>query len=588
MAGLPGIVIKIAANTKDAVDGLNKVNSALGRSATAAEKSAARWEALGKGVKGIAVGAAAAIGFDRVTDAIGQSITAASDLNESLSKSNVVFGMNARNVERWADTMLDRFNVTEQAALESASTYGNLFSSFGVAQDKAATMSKRLVEHAADLAAFGNTGIDEALAAITSGISGEMEPLKRYGVTLLDVRVKEEARTSGLWDGVGALSLAAKSEAAFNLILKDSKNAIGAVDRESAGYSQTLKAIDSAAKQGAATIGQEFLNAIQSTSQALGGPDGLKESIGGTAESVADMIAPVGEITGYITGLGAEVEKLTGGFIDLGGGIENILNTLPGVSVFMGWRQWGSDIRDAREESLRFVNTFKDGKAALIGLAQAKNLIPAVSSEIDGIGTSAKTAKTDVDRLKGAIDALYGRNQSRVQQRIELRRLRQEGPGESGQRKTKVGTPGMTVDQFGLPVAGMTYTDKMTSFTTADDARLFGVQYAQKASEYAQTFKSGAKQAQILQSAQDYIAQTVDGFVKNPQRFASSLIGAPDYLTSPGPWEFDLGPSAKGGTMIKIDKVVVQAETPGEVTRKLKDWQRYKASGPGGPVSPFG
>ena len=55
-----------------------------------------------------------------------------------------------------------------------------------------------MVQLAADLASFNNTSIEEALTSLQSGISGETEPLKKYGIVLSDVRLKEEALRLGL------------------------------------------------------------------------------------------------------------------------------------------------------------------------------------------------------------------------------------------------------------------------------------------------------------------------------------------------------------------------------------------------------
>src|SRR3990170_3191436 len=55
------------------------------------------------------------------------SLNAASDLNESLSKTNVVFGQSAASIVDWSTTTAGSLGISQQAALEAVGTYGNLF-----------------------------------------------------------------------------------------------------------------------------------------------------------------------------------------------------------------------------------------------------------------------------------------------------------------------------------------------------------------------------------------------------------------------------------------------------------------------------
>ena len=90
----------------------------------------------------------------RVTDFIGDSITAASDLNETLGKSRIVFGSSAKDVERFGDTSAKSLGISKQAAIEAAATFGNLFIGLELGEPKAADMSQSLVTLAGDLASL--------------------------------------------------------------------------------------------------------------------------------------------------------------------------------------------------------------------------------------------------------------------------------------------------------------------------------------------------------------------------------------------------------------------------------------------------
>jgi len=95
-----------------------------------------------------------------------QLIDAASGLEESMSKVNVVFGDAAGSVVRFSEQAAVNLGISKQAALEATGTYGNLLQAFGIGQSAAQDMSTSLVQLAADLASFNNANIDDVLLAL--------------------------------------------------------------------------------------------------------------------------------------------------------------------------------------------------------------------------------------------------------------------------------------------------------------------------------------------------------------------------------------------------------------------------------------
>lgn len=146
----------------------------------------------------VGVGIAAAFAFRGVFNTIGDVITAASDLNETVSKIGVVFGDQASKIIALGQTSASALGLSTNAALAAAGTYGNLFRAMGLAEAKSADMSTALVKLAADLASFNNTSVEDALDAIRSGLVGEIEPLRRFGVNLTAVTIEQEAMRLGL------------------------------------------------------------------------------------------------------------------------------------------------------------------------------------------------------------------------------------------------------------------------------------------------------------------------------------------------------------------------------------------------------
>ncbi len=210
---------------------------------------------LGGAIAGLASGAA-------LGSFLKDSVSAASDLGESLSKVNVVFGKSSKIVSQFASNSATALGQSRQQALEAAGTFGNLFVSMKIGQKTSANMSTKLVALASDLASFNNTDPAEALDALRSGLTGETEPLKRFGINLNDAQMRAEAMRLGLGKINGTLSPLQKAQASYSLILKQSTTAQGDFSRTSAGLANQQRIMSAKLTDAKAAIGQQLLPAM--------------------------------------------------------------------------------------------------------------------------------------------------------------------------------------------------------------------------------------------------------------------------------------------------------------------------------------
>lgn len=221
-----------------------------------------------QGAKGLGIGigaAAATKAFDLVGNAVsgvvgyvGEAVEAASDLDETISKSRVVFGDAADGVEAFGNTAADAMGMSKQAAIEAAASFGNVFKGVGIGQQKAASMSETLVKLAGDLASFNNIDPTEALDKLRSGLAGESEPLRSVGVFLTEAQVKAKGMQLGLADAHGELSEGAKILARYQLILDQTGTAQGDFARTSDGLANTQRRLDAKLEDSQARFGKSF------------------------------------------------------------------------------------------------------------------------------------------------------------------------------------------------------------------------------------------------------------------------------------------------------------------------------------------
>jgi hypothetical protein len=314
--------------------------------------------------KAFAVAAAAAgamaikIGID--------SVQSASDLNEEISKAEIIFGDVADEIKDFSRTADRALGLTQKEALEAASTFATFGKAAGLTDRDLAKFSKSATTLASDLGAFYNTNADEAITAIGAALRGESEPIRKYGVLLNDATLKAKAMEMGLYDGKGALDLQAKSLAAYEVILDQTTDAQGnfaATSDDLAGQQKILKAqienLKAEMGTGLLPVAKDVVTQLNFMALAFGGkdPEGLSER--------------ARELAGVYDGQG-------GGGYNLGLALKNIGDG--------------------------FAKLFKaftdDGDEATDGMTEFANALNSVASGINAVSRAYSGAKTTFKDMK--------------------------------------------------------------------------------------------------------------------------------------------------------------------------------------------
>jgi len=196
-------------------------------------------EKAGFALKKAFVPATAALGA--LTAAAVPAVAAASDLEESISKVNVIFGEGAEAVRNFSETAATSLGLSQQAVLDAAGTFGTFGKAAGLGGQDLAQFNNDFTTLAADLASFNNTSPEQAIEAIGAALRGESEPLRSYGVLLNDATLKAEALELGIYDGTGALTDQQKILAAQAAIYKQTGDAQGDFQRTQEGLAGQTK-----------------------------------------------------------------------------------------------------------------------------------------------------------------------------------------------------------------------------------------------------------------------------------------------------------------------------------------------------------
>jgi hypothetical protein len=251
---------------------------------------------FGRNISRAFAAAGITLGTAAVFKGLSEAIADASALNEEVSKSQQVFGDSAVAIEAWSKTTANSLGIAQVEALRATGTFGNLFATVGAGQEEAAAMSQELVTLAADLASFNNADISDVLLAIRSGLIGEAEPLRRYGVLLSETRVQQEAMAASGKDNVKELTNQEKALARYNIILNDTAVAQGDFGRTSEGLANQSRILRAQLADLSAELGTKLLPAM------LG--------IVSATNDLIDAFTQAGDTFEPIEGLGDSIETI--------------------------------------------------------------------------------------------------------------------------------------------------------------------------------------------------------------------------------------------------------------------------------------
>jgi hypothetical protein len=212
-------------------------------------------------IKKAAIPAAAAL--TAVAAAMKPAISAASDLEENMSKVSVIFGEGAKSVEDFSKTAAKAMGQSKNSVLQAAGTFGTFGKAAGLGGQDLATFSNKFTALASDLASFNNTSPEEAINAIGSALRGEAEPMRKFGVLLNDATLKAEAMALGIYSGSGALTDQQKILAAQSAIYKQTADAQGDFERTSDGLANTSRILKAQMENLQASIGKGLLPVVQ-------------------------------------------------------------------------------------------------------------------------------------------------------------------------------------------------------------------------------------------------------------------------------------------------------------------------------------
>jgi len=207
--------------------------------------------------------AIAGAAFGGIAIGLGKSVKVASDLSESINAVNVAFGSSAKGILDFGKTAATTLGVSSldfnNAAVRFSAFADRIVGKGGDASGFVAEISTR----AADFASVFNIEVAEALGVFQSGLAGEAEPLKRFGINLLDSEVKAFAMANGIGEVGRQLTETEKVQARYGLLMEATAKTQGDFANTSSGLANASRILSAQIVGLQGEIGDALLPAIE-------------------------------------------------------------------------------------------------------------------------------------------------------------------------------------------------------------------------------------------------------------------------------------------------------------------------------------
>ena len=213
------------------------------------------------GLKALNV-AAVAITFRKIGHFIAQAVTESNKYQEDLNLFTVALGQYAAEAQNYAEKVSNVMGIDPAQWLRNQGVFNTLLTGFGDTAERAQLMSQNLTQLGYDISSFFNISIEDAMQKLQSGISGELEPLRRLGYDLSQARLEQTALNLGIKESVANMTQAEKAELRYYAIMTQVTTAQGDMARTLEAPANQLRILQAQLTQAARAIGNIFIPAL--------------------------------------------------------------------------------------------------------------------------------------------------------------------------------------------------------------------------------------------------------------------------------------------------------------------------------------
>lgn len=261
---------------------------------------------------------AAALTLKKAGNIVASWINESNEYVENLNLFTVSMGEYAEEAQKYAEQVGEVMGINPSEWMRGQGVLMTLASGFGVAGDRAYTMSQQLTQLGYDLSSFYNVSVEEAMSKLKSGFAGELEPLRSWGYDLSQAKLEAVALSLGIDKSVSSMTQAEKAQLRYYAIMEQVTWAHGDMARTLDDPANQLRILRSQLDQAARALGDLFIPMLKTVlpyliaatkvvrylANALAGIFGAESSETGE-EKIKDLATSAG-------GASEEIDKATG------------------------------------------------------------------------------------------------------------------------------------------------------------------------------------------------------------------------------------------------------------------------------------
>lgn len=226
--------------------------------------------------------------FKSASSFLAKTINKASEYTEALNMFAVSMGSYGEEAYNYAQKVSAVMGIDPATWMENQGVFNSIITGFGVSGDKAAVMSKNLTQLGYDISSFYNTTVEDAMQKVQSGISGELEPLRRLGYDLSVARLQQEAYNLGIQKNVSEMTQAEKAQLRYHAMLTQVTQVQGDMARTLDQPANQLRVLKAQLEQASRAVGNLFIPILNKV---------LPVAIA-VAQAIREIITAIGELFG--------------------------------------------------------------------------------------------------------------------------------------------------------------------------------------------------------------------------------------------------------------------------------------------------
>lgn len=250
-------------------------------------------------------------------------VQGASDLAEATSAVETTYGNASKSIIKSSQNSAQAVGLSQAEYLSASTTLGVFGKMAGATGDDLSKFGQTSIGAASDLASFYNAPVPEALAAIQSGLMGETEPLRKFGIMMNEATIQEYAMANGIWDGTGAMTEQQKVAARHGYIMDNLGDAAGDFERTQGGLANQTRIAKAQLADLSAEMGKVLLpyalKLIKGLSKLVKWVKGLSATqkkwvviLAAVAAAIGPVLILIGAMIPAIGALGVAIGILTG------------------------------------------------------------------------------------------------------------------------------------------------------------------------------------------------------------------------------------------------------------------------------------